>query len=426
MSITTGWTRGQYGLYRSLFGLYLLQHFIALLPWGTELFSSRGVLPQSSLSPLMRAFPNVFLLGSAPWFVTLLLSAAAMLSLLFMAGKYDRVAAVALWYLWACLLGRNPLISNPSLPFVGWLLLAHLLVPSTSTRSWQEGSGEERWKMPGDLYFAAWLLMSLAYSYSGYTKVVSPSWVDGSALSRVLENPLARPTILRVFLLQLPARCLKLATWGALTLELSFAPLALFRRARPLIWSAMTCMHLGLISMVNFADLSAAMLVLHLFTFDPAWLPARRPRGEHVLFDGHCGLCHGMVRFVLLEDHSSQPFLFAPLQGEYVQRTLPAAIRSRLPESVVVLDSENKTWVESSAVIYILRRLGGLWSIAALILWLIPRPVRDMGYRMMASLRMKMFGATEQLCPILPLSLRGRFEMQPETRAMNAATDQAE
>src|SRR5262249_33464003 len=162
--------------------------------------------------------------------------AAAALSVLFAVGRYDRPAAVVLWYVWACLFGRNPLIANPGLPFVGWLLLAHACLPAAPYGSWaargrpDPGGG---WRMPPALLPAPGPLRALGYSYSGYTKLVSPSWLDGSALARVLDNPLARPGPVREALLALPAWVLRLATWAALGLELSFAPLALFRRLRP-------------------------------------------------------------------------------------------------------------------------------------------------------------------------------------------------
>ena len=46
--------------------------------------------------------------------------------------------------------------------------------------------------------------MAAGYSYGGFTKLTSPSWLDGSALSHVLSNPLARPTLLREWLLAQP------------------------------------------------------------------------------------------------------------------------------------------------------------------------------------------------------------------------------
>ena len=60
------------------------------------------------------------------------------------------------------------------------------------------------WSMPKGIHDAAWIVMSLAYSYSGFTKLVSPSWRDGSALAYVLANPLARPTGLRDLVGSLP------------------------------------------------------------------------------------------------------------------------------------------------------------------------------------------------------------------------------
>jgi predicted DCC family thiol-disulfide oxidoreductase YuxK len=405
-----GWTTGQYGVYRAIFGLYLLQHFLGLLPWGAELFSSSGVLPNGRLSPLLHLFPNILAIWNSPFLVTFCLASAAVLSVLFTLGKFDRVAAVLIWYLWACFYSRNPLIGNPSLPFIGWLLLAHLLIPSSP------GSAPSKarpfvieWRLPADIYLAAWILMSVAYTYSGYTKLVSPSWLDGSALSRVLSNPLARDTVLRTFMLSLPPWFLKAATWSGLGLELSFAPLALFRRLRPLIWLAMVGLHLGLIVLVNFSDLTAGMFILHFFTFDPAWVPSPRPASQTVFFDGHCGLCHGFVRFVLQEDRSAQPFVFAPLQGEFVRHAVPGDIRATLPDSVVVMTEDNRILTRSAAVIYVMKRLGGLWFAIAGLLSLVPKSLRDLGYNAVARARTQIAGTRKDLCPIVREPWSARF-----------------
>jgi hypothetical protein len=133
--------------------------------------------------------------------------------------------------------------------------------------------------MPSLLFTGAWILMAVGYTYSGLTKLVSPSWVDGTAVAHVLENPLARPGALREAILDLPGGVLRLGTWATLTLELLFAPLTLSRTLRPWIWMLALGLHVGLIVLIDFADLSLGMIMLHLFTFDPAWV--RRGRSAH-------------------------------------------------------------------------------------------------------------------------------------------------
>lgn len=411
MQMKNGWTRGQFRIFRVTFGLYLFYHFFSLLPWGRELFSSQGVLPQGAMSPLFHLFPNLFLLSNSPLFVRACLLAAAIFSLLLTFGRFDRVMAILVWYIWACLYDRNPLISNPSLPFIGWLLLAYALIPPVSTSKELSSTGEDTgpWGVPGDIFAAAWILMALAYSYSGYCKLISPSWMDGTALRHVLSNPLARDTALRTALLVLPEWWLTAATWAALLLELAFAPLALLQSLRPFLWLAMVGLHLGLLVLVNFSDLTIGMLMLHFFTFDPAWIPSPKPVGQPIFYDGHCGLCHGLVRFVLSEDQSSHPFSFAPLQGEQIKRSIADAVRAELPDSVVVMGENKSVLTRSAAVIYVLKRLGGLWFFCATLLSLVPRVLRDLAYDGVASVRKKIFGTTEEVCPLVPRTLRARF-----------------
>jgi predicted DCC family thiol-disulfide oxidoreductase YuxK len=410
-----GWTGGQYSVFRILLGSYLCEHFLRLLPWGRELFSNQGALPNSSASPLIHLFPNIFGVWDSPAFVLSLLALGAVLGLLLAMGVWDRAAAVVTWYLWACLLGRNPLIANPSLPYIGWLLLAHAVLSPAPYGSWAaRGRADPRgkWEMPAGLFTLAWMVMAAGYSFSGYTKLISPSWVDGSALARVLENPLARPTILRGALLALPPVVLRLATWGGLSLELGFAPLALFRRIRPWLWGGMVSLHVGLLAMVDFADLTAAMLLVHFFTFDPAWIrPHAAGLQEWLFYDGHCGLCHRMVRFVLAEDRTGSSFRFAPLESAFFASRIPAEQRAALPDSIVVQAARGELMTRSAAILHVMRRLGGLWRILAALAGVIPGVMLDWCYDRVAGVRRKIFRAPAEACPILPVELRSRFQM---------------
>lgn len=267
--LANGWTASGRARLRILFGFWLCLHFLLLTPWSAELFSSAGVLADGGASPYLRLFPNLFALSDAPRFVEAVHVLAALAALALAAGRFDRTAACFLWYVLACEFGRNPLILNPSLPYVGLLLLVHALQP----RGAGAGAG-----LDPRLFALLWITMAAGYTYSAWTKFASPSWIDGTAFARLLENPLARDTSLRGLLAEAPAWTLRLATWGALGLELLFAPLAFLRRARPWIWGAAVLMHLSLIVLVDFADLTAGMLFLHAATFDPAWLRGRDAR----------------------------------------------------------------------------------------------------------------------------------------------------
>ncbi len=413
----TAWTGGQYSLFRFVFGLYLALHFAQLVPWGAELFSSEGMLPDGSLSPFLHLFPNLFLLNDSPMFVQGALLSGVLLAALFAIGWYDRPAAVLLWLLWASLFGRNPLISNPGLPYVGLLLLLHAGLPSGSRGPYGAWSARNRvdpageWALPSDLQSVAWILMALGYSYSGWTKLSSPSWLDGSAVREVLENPLARPGLLRDSLLALPDVLLQLVTWGALAFELGFCVLALSRRLRPLAWGAMLAMHVSLIVLLDFADLSLGMVLLHLFTFDPAWIRPRRAADPAlVFFDGACGLCHRAVRFGLAEDREGQAFRFAPLQGTTFEDSFSDETRAQLPDSIVLWTPGGRHHVRSDAVGHMLLALGGAWRLLGHALFLVPRPVRDGAYRAIASVRAKIFPKPNDLCPLRPPHLAARFD----------------
>jgi predicted DCC family thiol-disulfide oxidoreductase YuxK len=377
------------------------------------LFSNRGVLPDGRDSPLLLLFPNVLALWDGPVFVTALVVAAAGLSILFAVGYWDRAAAVAIWYVGACLHGRMPLISNPGLPYVGWLLLAHACLPpapygSLAARGRADpGSG---WRMPDGIFLVAWILMALGYTYSGVTKLVSPSWQDGTAFARVLENPLARPGIVRDTLLSLPDGLLRLATWGALLAELSFAPLALVPRLRPWLWGLMLLMHLSLIGLLDFTDLSLGMVMLHLFTFDPAWVrPRPSPAPDLLFYDGHCGLCHRAVRFVLAEDRAGTAFRLAPLDSDAFRAAVPEGARARLPDSFVVLTAGGAVLTRSAAVRYVLGRLGGLWRVLGWLAGLVPARVLDRVYDGIARVRRRLFARPANACPLVPQHLRERF-----------------
>lgn len=410
--MVSGWTGGQYSLFRALLGLYLCVHFAHLLPWSVELFSSAGVLPDGHLSPIFTLFPNLFAISDAPWFVYATLSLSAAAALAFAVGWHDRLAALWMWVVLASLFGRNPLIANPSLPYVGFMLLAHLFVASApygAVSARGRADPDAGWSLARPVFLAAWVVLALSYTYSGYTKLLSPSWVAGDNIAFVLQNPLSRPWILRDFFLWLPPIFLTLLTWTVLYVELLFAPIALWPRARPWVWLAMLVIQFGFLFLLNFADLTAGMLLFHLFTFDPAWIPARPfKRSEVLYYDGNCAMCHGFVRFLLAEERTGA-LRYAPLQGTHFRTSVPESMRTGLPDSLILRIEDGTLHLRSDAVIQVLEKLGGLWTAAAQLLRLVPRPLRDGAYDVVGALRYRVFGRARNACPLTTAKLRERM-----------------
>lgn len=127
-----------------------------------------------------------------------------------------------------------------------------------------------------------------------------------------------------------------------------------------------------------------------------------------LFYDGACGLCHGAVLFVLKRDGAGA-FRFAPLQGETLLEQVPAESRAALPDSLVLREPDGRLFTRSSAVVAMLKRLGPFWRVMGALLWIIPRPLRDLGYDGVAKVRHRLFRKPDDACPIVPFELRDRF-----------------
>ena len=374
--------RYQFAFFRMIFGTYLLIHFMMLLPEAGVLFAKGGLLSSTSLNLSYGTFPSILYVFNEGWQVTLFVGIMALLSLLVIFGYYRRTASFLLWYGWACLFHQNNLILNPGIPMVGWLLLALAIVPKG------EGFGlearEENWEMPPILYWGAWAIAGIAYTISGLDKAMAPSWQDGSAITHLLNNPLARDYFLRDMLLSTPEWFRQILTWGTLALEIGFGFLILFPKTRMYAWLMIIAMHLGILSIVNFADLTFGVLMLHFFTFDGSWFEVEK-KERIIIFDGICGFCNKSLDVLMKLDEQKQ-FKYTSLQGEYVKHL---DIEKGL-ESIIFYE-DGTLYYKSTAILKILRSLGGVW-IGVNIFYLIPKSIRDTIYDMVAKYRYHIFG----------------------------------
>ena len=109
-----------------------------------------------------------------------------------------------------------------------------------------------------------------------------------------------------------------------------------------------------------------------------------------MFFDGVCALCSATVDFIIQHDRD-QRLACAPLQGETAAQLLPEAIRQEL-NTLVLRRQDGRQYTRSAAAVRILWALGGVWKLAAAMLWLVPLPLRNLGYRLVAKWRYRLFG----------------------------------
>jgi predicted DCC family thiol-disulfide oxidoreductase YuxK len=109
-----------------------------------------------------------------------------------------------------------------------------------------------------------------------------------------------------------------------------------------------------------------------------------------LLFDGVCNLCNSVVNFIIKRD-SKEKFKFASLQSERGQALLKKfGLRTNDFDSFVFISGE-EYFLKSSALLHVLRELGGVWKLFYAFI-IFPRPVRDLVYSIVAKTRYRIFG----------------------------------
>ena len=125
-----------------------------------------------------------------------------------------------------------------------------------------------------------------------------------------------------------------------------------------------------------------------------------------VLFDGVCNLCHGTVQFVIAHDSAAR-FRFAPLQSDAAQRLLrERAAVGPLPDSVALIEG-GRLYTRSTAALRIARGLRFPWPLLYGLI-IVPRPLRDVIYDLIARYRYKWFGRRDS-CMMPSAKVQGRF-----------------
>jgi predicted DCC family thiol-disulfide oxidoreductase YuxK len=112
-----------------------------------------------------------------------------------------------------------------------------------------------------------------------------------------------------------------------------------------------------------------------------------------IIFDGRCVLCSAFAQFILRSDRNRHFRLLA------AQTPIGTALYKHFGLDPAVYDTnilleDGRAWLKSEGSIRIFERLGLPWSLIA-VGRLLPRPVRDRLYNVVAQNRLRWFGTRE-------------------------------
>lgn len=124
-----------------------------------------------------------------------------------------------------------------------------------------------------------------------------------------------------------------------------------------------------------------------------------------ILFDGTCAFCERSVRFIARRDGGY--FRFGASQNPEGRALLARHGMDRESARSIILIENGDVSLRSTAVLKIASRMTAPWRWAAVFL-LLPRPVRDGVYRLVAAVRHRMSGESNA-CDLPPPEIRDRL-----------------
>lgn len=131
-----------------------------------------------------------------------------------------------------------------------------------------------------------------------------------------------------------------------------------------------------------------------------------------ILYDGVCGLCNRLVQFLLKHDRDGR-LQFASLQSDFADKVLSRhGLNAKDLDTVHVVENydqqDERVLQRSDAILRAGRELGGFWSASSSIARVVPRPLRDLVYRFVATNRYRVFGKYDS-CMLPDANQRSRF-----------------
>ncbi len=252
-------------------------------PWAREAFGDRW---------------SLFFWVEDPWAVRAIFAVGVLAHVLWLVGRFTRVAAFVAWVVWVSMFGRHPLLYSLADQLQMVLCTLLMLMPSGNGLSLD---ARKRGAKPVPVWCRRLLQLQLAvvYTATGLLKDGDTWHEDGTALYYALANPYNRHFAIAPTLAALQPWVLRPMTWLVLLWEIGFAPFVALhwlrgllgrpRRFPDLRWLFLgfgAAMHVGIQAMLYVAWFSPLCVLTYAAFLRPdevrrigAWIRAKARRG---------------------------------------------------------------------------------------------------------------------------------------------------
>ncbi len=110
-----------------------------------------------------------------------------------------------------------------------------------------------------------------------------------------------------------------------------------------------------------------------------------------LLLDGDCGLCHRLAVFIDKRKRSDADIAFRPIESEEGQDLISTFSEKQQRADTVYIVRNGKTFIRSGAGIRVLLYMKWYWRMWYPFVWLVPLPIRDVIYMIIAKNRHRIF-----------------------------------
>ncbi len=112
---------------------------------------------------------------------------------------------------------------------------------------------------------------------------------------------------------------------------------------------------------------------------------------DYLLLDGDCGLCHRLATFIDKRLGKEKDLGYRPILSDDAQKMIATFPKKQQDADSVYLVRNGKSYIRSAAGIRCLLYMKWYYAMLFPIFWIIPLPIRDIGYIIIAKYRHKFF-----------------------------------